>query len=123
VGGGPIDLTMGQTAQLPDGLGTVEFSGITRYVSLDIHHDPTPLPALIFALLVLGGLLLSLFVPRRRVWIAAAVGGDGSPVLRYAGLARGEDGNLEAAVAEVADRHAAALDSASDSHPASDPET
>jgi cytochrome c biogenesis protein len=108
LGGGPIDLTMGETAQLPDGLGTIEFSGITRYVSLDIHHDPTPLPALIFALLVLGGLLLSLFVPRRRMWIVATPGPDGT-VLRYAGLARGEDANLDRAVEEVAERHRAAL--------------
>jgi len=108
VGGGPIDLTMGETAQLPDGLGSITFSGITRYVSLDIHHDPTPLPALIFALLVLGGLLLSLFVPRRRMWITATAGPDGT-VLRYAGLARGEDANLERAVEEVAERHRAAL--------------
>jgi len=108
VGGGPIDLTLGQKADLPDGLGTIEFSGIKRYVSLDIHHDPTPTPALIFALLVLGGLLLSLFVPRRRVWITAAAGEDGT-VLQYAGLARGEDTNLADAVAEVAERHRAAL--------------
>ncbi len=108
VGGGPIDLTLGKTAQLPDGLGTIEFSGIKRYVSLDIHHDPTPAPALIFALLVLGGLLLSLFVPRRRIWITAAAGPDGTE-LRYAGLARGEDTNLADAVAEVAERHRAAL--------------
>jgi cytochrome c biogenesis protein len=108
VGGGPIDLTMGQTAQLPEGLGTITFSGITRYVSLDIHHDPTPQAALLFALLVLGGLLLSLFVPRRRMWITATAGPDGT-VLRYAGLARGEDANLERAVAEVAERHRGAL--------------
>ncbi|MGN6325651.1 cytochrome c biogenesis protein ResB [Pseudolysinimonas sp.] len=108
VGGGPIDLTLGQKAQLPDGLGTIEFSGIKRYVSLDIHHDPTPTLALVFALLVLGGLLLSLFIPRRRVWITAESGPDGT-VLRYAGLARGEDANLAGAVAEVAERHRTAL--------------
>jgi cytochrome c biogenesis protein len=108
VGGGPIDLTLGTTAKLPDGLGTITFSGIRRYVSLDIHHDPTPAPALLFALLVLGGLLLSLFVPRRRMWITA-VAGPGGTALRYAGLARGEDANLEAAVAEVVERHRAAL--------------
>lgn len=108
VGGGPIDLTRGETAQLPDGLGSITFSGIERYVSLDIHHDPTPTPTLIFALLVLAGLLLSLFVPRRRMWVTATEGPDGV-VLRYAGLARGEDANLDDAVADIAERHRQAL--------------
>jgi cytochrome c biogenesis protein len=110
IGGGPIDLARGQTAQLPDGLGSITFSGIQRYVSLDIHHDPTPTPTLIFAILVLGGLLLSLFVPRRRIWITATAGPDGT-VLRYAGLARGEDANLEGAVEEIAQKHADQLKS------------
>lgn len=104
IGGGPLDLTMGETAELPDGLGSVTFSGITRYVSLDIHHDSTPIPTLIFAILVLAGLLLSLFIPRRRMWITATPGPNGT-VLRYAGLARGEDPNLEAAVQELAHSH------------------
>ena len=49
-------------------------------------------------------LLVSLFVPRRRLWVKAV---DGR--LEYAGLARGEDPTLEAAVADLARRHRAVL--------------
>jgi len=108
-----LDLTVGKSAQLPGGLGSIEFTGIERYVSVDIHHDPTPAFALLFALLILGGLLLSLFVPRRRVWIAATPTGDGTTRLEYAGLARGEDPTLARSVAELVARHAQHVDPAS----------
>jgi cytochrome c biogenesis protein len=102
-----LQLTPGTSAELPNGLGSIEFTGIQRYVSVDIHHDPTPAFALLFAMLILGGLLLSLFVPRRRVWIKALPGAgvDGATRIEYAGLARGEDPTLERAVAELATRH------------------
>jgi cytochrome c biogenesis protein len=54
------------------------------------------------------GLLTSLFVPRRRLWIAAESTGDGVS-LQYAGLARGDDPGLERAVSELADSHVAAI--------------
>jgi cytochrome c biogenesis protein len=56
--------------------------------------------------LIIAGLLVSLFVPRRRMWVKAARRPDGSVVLEYAGLARGEDPGLDAAVAAFADKHA-----------------
>ena len=104
-----LELTEGQTVDLPDGLGTIEFEGLRRFISVDIHHDPTPGWALLFAVLILGGLLVSLFVPRRRMWVKAV---DGR--LEYAGLARGEDPTLEAAVADLARRHRAVLDAKMD---------
>jgi cytochrome c biogenesis protein len=59
--------------------------------------------------LILGGLLTSLFVPRRRLWVKAITQSDGSLRLEYAGLARGEDPRLDDAVASIADRHVASL--------------
>jgi cytochrome c biogenesis protein len=106
-----LQLTEGTSSELPNGLGSIEFTGIQRYVSVDIHHDPTPAFALLFAMLILGGLLLSLFVPRRRVWIKALPGVDGRPTrVEYAGLARGEDPTLERAVADLVTRHGQYLD-------------
>ena len=46
---------------------------------------------LAFAALIILGLLVSLFVPRRRMWVKAARRPDGTVVLEYAGPARGED--------------------------------
>ena len=104
-----IELAPGQTADLPDGLGTVSLDAVPRFVSFDVHHDPTQRWVLLFAILVLGGLLTSLFVPRRRVWVKAVPQPDGSTTLEYAGLARGEDPTLEAAVAALASTHVAGL--------------
>ena len=118
----PLELKPGETRELPNGLGTVtfedaapgakdgDFSGsVLRFGSFDIHHDPTQGWVLLFAVLVLLGLLTSLFVPRRRIWVKAIRRDDGSVRLEYAGLARGDDPALEAAVADLADRHGAQL--------------
>ncbi|OUE24519.1 cytochrome c biogenesis protein ResB [Clavibacter michiganensis] len=104
-----LQLAPGQTMDLPDGLGSVSLDSVPRFVSFDVHHDPTQRWVLLFAILVLGGLLTSLFVPRRRVWVKAVPQADGSTTLEYAGLARGEDPTLEAAVAALADKHTAGL--------------
>jgi cytochrome c biogenesis protein len=100
-----LELREGDVVELPDGLGTIEFEGLRRYISVDIHHDITAVWALVFAALILGGLLLSLFIPRRRVWVKV-VGDD----IEYAGLARGEDPTLAVAVADLAQRHRELLD-------------
>jgi len=104
-----LRMSPGQTVDLPDGLGTVTLDAVPRFVSFDVHHDPTQRWVLLFAILILGGLLTSLFVPRRRVWVKAVPQADGSTTLEYAGLARGEDPTLEAAVAALADKHVAGL--------------
>ncbi|HKH07362.1 MAG TPA: cytochrome c biogenesis protein ResB, partial [Agromyces sp.] len=114
-----IELKPGETAELPNGLGSVTFENATpdaaevdysqsvpRFASFDIHHDPTQLWVLVFAALILGGLLVSLFVPRRRMWVKAVTRPDGRVVLEYAALARGEDPGLEDAVTAFADKHA-----------------
>nr|WP_253258831.1 cytochrome c biogenesis protein ResB [Subtercola boreus] len=100
-----IELKPGDSQALPNGLGTVSFDTVSRFASLDIHHDPTQGYVLLFATLALLGLLVSLFIPRRRVWVKATERDDGTVTLEYAGLARGEDPRLVPAVAEIADRH------------------
>jgi cytochrome c biogenesis protein len=74
-----------------------------------VHSDPTQGWVLLFASLAVLGLLTSLFVPRRRVWVKVIEGEDGTLRIEYAGLARGEDPGLDAAVADIARRHARLL--------------
>lgn len=117
-----LELKPGEMRQLPDGLGTVsfedaapgakagDFSGsVLRFASFDVNNDPAQGWVLLFSVLALLGLLTSLFIPRRRVWVKAIRREDGSVCLEYAGLARGDDPALEAAVSTLADRHSAAL--------------
>ncbi|HEY0260768.1 MAG TPA: cytochrome c biogenesis protein ResB [Lacisediminihabitans sp.] len=119
---GPIQLTPGQTVKLPDGLGSITFENtapksdpddleksVPRYASLDVHRDPTQGWVLFFAVCVVLGLLTSLFIPRRRVWVKAIEQDDGIVRLEYAGLARGEDPGLDNAVADIAARHSQQL--------------
>jgi len=104
-----LELRPGQTAELPNGLGSITLDDVKRFATLEVHHDPAQGWVLAFAILILGGLLTSLFVPRRRMWVKAIENGDGSLTLEYAGLARGDDPNLLPAIESVADQHAAVL--------------
>jgi cytochrome c biogenesis protein len=119
-GVGAVEIAPGQTAQLPDGLGTVTFENespagaqgydgsVKRFASLSIHRDVAAPWVLGFAVLATVGLLAALFVPRRRMWVKATAK-DAAVLIEYAGLARGEDPTLAAAVDQVASRHADAL--------------
>ena len=91
---------------------------VSRFASFDIHDDPSQGWVLVFAVLIIAGLLVSLFVPRRRMWVKAVRRPDGAVVLEYAGLARGEDPGLEDAVASFADRHAGTATDAAAATPA-----
>jgi len=89
-------LRPGQSVELPDGLGSVSFDSLTRYVALDLRHDPALTWILVFALAALCGLAASLFAPRRRLWVRASRGGEASlTVVTAAGLARGDDVGLQ----------------------------
>ncbi len=89
----------GETVDLPDGLGTLTFNGLPRFVALDLRHDPALPFVLVFALLAFAGLATSLFAPRRRLWLRFAPAGPddahGRTVVTAAGLARGDDVGLQ----------------------------
>ena len=99
-----LEMKIGETVELPQGLGTVTFDGVKKFVSLDIHRDPTQGWVLFFSMAALAGLLVSLFVPRRRMWVSVTENSDGSVTAECAGLARGDDPSLESAVNALKDK-------------------
>ena len=72
-----------------------------RYIGVDIHHNPGQLYALIFALLAVAGLVTSLYVNRRRVWVRTGTHEDGRTMVEYGLLARGEDHRLAGEAAAI----------------------
>ncbi|WP_413336109.1 cytochrome c biogenesis protein ResB [Brevibacterium sp. GP-SGM9] len=91
-----IQLSEGDTQKLPNG-GSVTFDGVKKYIAVDISQDPTQGLMLASAIFVLLGLGLSLFIPRRRMWVRIK---DGA--VEVAALARGEDPMVERAATDLA---------------------
>ena len=83
-------LAPGQRAELPGGLGSITFDGYREWVNLEIAKDPGRIPALVSAALALIGLLLSLSIRRRRVWVRASAAEPGRTVVEIGALARTE---------------------------------
>lgn len=99
-----IEIRPGESAQLPDGLGSVEFLDTKRFASFDISHDPTKGFMLFFAITVIAGLGAAFFVPRRRIWVRASKNPQCLTV-EYGGLSRGDDPALEAAIGSFTIQH------------------
>ena len=97
--GGPLVLNeQNPKAELPNGLGEIEYLGTERYVGLDVNYDPGTAGVFISFILAFAGLIMSLFIVRRRAWVRVRT--EQTPegpraVLEYALLARGEDPRLE----------------------------
>jgi cytochrome c biogenesis protein len=96
-----IDLQPGQTVDLPEGAGSVTFEGVERWTRLQVSRTPGMYVALGGVVLALMGLLLSLFVRPRRVWVRASQAEDGTTHVEVAGLDRSTAGDVEAEVADV----------------------
>ncbi len=101
-----LQIKPGETVSLPGEIGTVTLEGAPRYAAFEVKHDPSAISVLVFAVLSILGLIVSLFVPRRRIWVKI-VPAHGILTVQYAGLARGEDPALEEAVAAIRKRHEA----------------
>jgi cytochrome c biogenesis protein len=86
----PRPLAAGQSIKLPGGLGTLTYLGYRQWISLAITYDPGQLPALVSGIAVLGGLLLSFLVRRRRVFVRAGTDAAGETVVEVGGLSRSD---------------------------------
>jgi cytochrome c biogenesis protein len=102
--GAPKLLAVGQSMVLPDHLGSITFDGVEQFASFSIAHDPGRDPVFIAAMTALAGLMLSLFVRRRRIWVRATPTADGRTLVAVAGLARVEAGGLAGEVDAVLER-------------------
>ncbi|WP_370865138.1 cytochrome c biogenesis protein ResB [Nocardioides agariphilus] len=96
-----VDLQPGMTVDLPNGAGTVTFEGVTEWTRLQISRTPGMHVTLGGVVLALIGLLLSLFIRPRRVWVRADVSEGGVTHVDVGGLDRSTAGDVEAEVSQV----------------------
>jgi cytochrome c biogenesis protein len=80
-------LRVGQSWKLDNGY-TVTFTGISQFANFQITDDPGKELALLAAILIVLGLILSLRVRRRRFWVRATLHEGGRTVIEAGGLAR-----------------------------------
>lgn len=98
---GGIVLGPGQSYTLPEGKGSISFDGLKRYIGVDIRTVPGQDGVLIFSVVAVAGLIISLYVNRRRAWLRAGAHEDGRTMIEYGLLARGEDHRLAAEAAAI----------------------
>jgi cytochrome c biogenesis protein len=107
---GNAALKVGQSIRLPGGY-RLSFTGVADFATYQTTYDPGRLPAFGAALAMVAGLILSLRVRRRRMWLRASPPsppGDpfrdaGSPttLVEAAGLARTDHDDFAAEFAEI----------------------
>ncbi|MFF5210274.1 cytochrome c biogenesis protein ResB [Streptosporangium sp. NPDC000396] len=103
-------LAVGKKLDLPNGAGSIEFTGVKEWIALQIAYDPGRTPALVAAALAVVGLVLSLTVRRRRVWVriedASGRGPEGAGEhdrkhVEVGGLTRTEGSDFSEEFAEI----------------------
>jgi cytochrome c biogenesis protein len=82
-----VNLSAGAETRLDDGT-VVRFDGAVPFVNVQVSHDPAQSWVLIFAMTMMGGLMVSLVVRRRRVWARITPRGPGTVGVELGGLAR-----------------------------------
>jgi cytochrome c biogenesis protein len=83
-----VNLRAGQQVPLDDG-SVVRFDGAVPFVNLQVSHDPGQTWVLVFALTMMAGLLVSLVIRRRRVWVRITPAAlTGTVNVEVGGLAR-----------------------------------
>jgi cytochrome c biogenesis protein len=109
---GSKNLLVGQSLSLADGT-KVTFDGYKQWASLQVSHDPTQSYLLIAAVAMVAGLLASLTIRRRRLWIRLSAADDGARTLvEVGGLARTDSGVFTDEFATLINRLKAVLGAA-----------
>lgn len=116
---GQANLQIGQSVTAANGV-TVRFDGWVPWASMQVSHDPTQDYLLLAGVAMVLGLIGSLGVRRRRLWLRITPGADddaSSPtVVSVGGLARSDSGNFPGEFATLLERLEAAAG------PAAEPE-
>lgn len=95
-------LQLGDTVELPDGRGTITFESLDRFAGISVRHDPGRWLTLAAALLALAGLLLTLLVPRRRVFARVDDRSvEGRTVVTVAAMAKADDTGLDTLLTDL----------------------
>ncbi len=107
--GNALELKAGDTATLPNGDGSITFVGVKQWAQFNIAYDPGQKVVLPSAILAVLGLIGSLGLRRRRVWVRVSEQQDGTRLVEVAGLARTEGATPTAEVTQTAQALAAAV--------------
>ncbi|MFD3481582.1 cytochrome c biogenesis protein ResB [Streptomyces sp. NPDC058665] len=96
-------LLPGETMKLPGGAGSVTFEkDIKEWATFQVSQQPGNGLALTGAIGAVLGLVGSLFIQRRRIWVRAVRGADGVTVIEMAGLGRSESARLPEELGDLA---------------------
>lgn len=82
-----VNLEQGESITLDDGT-TVTFDGASEFANYQVSYDPFQIWVLISTLVMLGALVGSLTIKRRRMFIRIESGDDGATRVEIGGLAR-----------------------------------
>lgn len=97
-----IWLELGDTVDLPGDRGSITFESVDRFAGISVRHDPGRWLTLASALLALGGLILTLVVPRRRVFARVREDSvEGRTVVTMAAMAKADDTGLESLLEDL----------------------
>lgn len=109
-----VNLRAGQEVRIDRGpaAGTVvRFDGAVPFVNLQVSHDPGQAWVLVFAITMMAGLLVSLLVRRRRVWVRLTPEAEpGTVNVELGGLARTDNSGWGTEFERLTERLLAGLD-------------
>jgi cytochrome c biogenesis protein len=94
-------LTMGKTMKLPDG-GSLTLDGVKTWASFTVSHQSGNMLALVSGVCAILGLMGSLFIQRRRIWIRAVGGDDSGTLVELGGLGRSESARIADELGDIA---------------------
>jgi cytochrome c biogenesis protein len=83
-----LPMAVGDTYTLPNGMGSVTFAGYEQWATFQISRDPGKKIVLVAVAAVVLGLVLSLRIRRRRLWVRAVPASSGRTVIDVGGLTR-----------------------------------